>query len=248
MATYIDFIASRLPAKPWKGPLGERFVGLVGGMFGNLIAEGASLAIEAFWLIAGQPPDVLTYQGGDKRLRKYLAETFDQYRARLERAVEIWEIGGTEECTEDELTSAGYVGASVRSPLNWTRTPLNWWSEFWIFLPFSSHADGSPVTLCGSGALCGSGVLAGDGTPFGPPPRCGTTGSIVGQVMCGISGPIERVTELRYIAKNFKAGENVCRQIIVEIDAPTCGVGLLAGASHLCGGTQSYIGTGVIEE
>ena len=37
-------------------------------------------------------------------------------------------------------------------------------------------------------------------------------------------------------------------QIIVEIDGPTCGVGLVAGGANKCGGTVGLIGTGVIEE
>lgn len=250
MANYRDYIASRLPARPWKGRLGERFVGVVGGLFGDLMATGASLVVQALWLIAGQPADALSYQGSDKRLRRYLAESDDDYRARLERALEIWEIGGTADCIEGELDWAGYAGATVHSPRDWTRTPLDHITQFWVYLPLNSHLDGAPGegALCGLGFVCGDPLLrCGDGVIFGAAPRCGTTGSIVGQVMCGIQGPVERVMELRHIARQFKAGHEVCRQIIVEVDAPICGTGLTADDGSRCGGSVGLIGTGVIE-
>ena len=245
---YLDYVRSRLPARPFKVRLGERFSGFVGGYLANLIAEGMSLVVESVWLIAGQPNDVLKYQGAERRLRQYLAETADQYRARLERAVEIWESGGSTGCIEGELESAGYEGAEVHSPRDWARSPLNHITQFWVYLPFASHADGSTFTLCGTpGALCGSGLLAGDGTPFGGGPLAGSGLAISGQHTAGITASLEVINELRYIAKNFKAGHEVCRQIIVEIDGPICGTGLLAAGGSLCGGTVGLIGTGVAE-
>lgn len=260
MADYVEFIAQRLPARPFKGPLGERFSGFVGGFLANLIALGSATAVQALWLIAGQPGDVLSYQGGDRRLRRYIAETDDDdYRERLGRALEIWEEGGTASCLLDQLDSAGYENAEIHTPRDWGRSPLNHISQFWAFLPFASHADGSPFFLCGgvhvgsgTALLCGeAGLVCGDGTPFGPGPLAGSGQAIAGQHTAGITAPPGAINELRYIAKTFKAGDEVCRQIIVEIDGPICGTGLLCGtggaSTPKCGGTVGVIGTGVAE-
>jgi hypothetical protein len=254
MGNYRELIARRLPARPWKGTLGERFSGLVGGLLADIIALGAATAVQALWLIAGQPSDVLGYQGSDRRLRRYLAEDDEGYRERLGRALEIWESSGTADCLLGELGAAGYESAAVYSPREWDRTPLNHITQIWAFLPFASHADGSSFFLCGGGALCGaSGVVAGDGTPFDPPRLAGSTPAIAGQHTAGITAAPEVIDELRYIMKTFKAGHEVCRQIIVEIDGPICGTNLFCGtvpnggSGALCGGTVGLIGTGVIE-
>jgi hypothetical protein len=244
---YLEYIRSRLPARPFKGRLGERFSGFVGGYLANLIAEGVSLVAESVWLIAGQPNDVLKYQGSDRRLRRYLAETDNDYRARLERAVEIWESAGTGACIEDELDSASYEDAEVHSPRDWGRSPVDHITQFWIYLPFASHADGSEFFECGAGLICGNGHLAGDGTPFGGAPLAGSGLAIAGEHTAGITASLEVINELRYIAKNFKAGHEVCRQIIVEIDGPVCGTGIVCGAGIQAGGTVGVIGTGVAE-
>lgn len=253
---YVDYIRSRLPARPFKGRLGERFSEFVGGYMANIIAEGASLVVQSVWLIAGQAADVLGYQGAERRLLRYLVETDEQYRTRLqadplafiENGIEIWEKAGSVDCLEEQFEAAGYTGARVFSPHDWGRTPLNHITQFWVYLPFSSHADGTSFARCGDGTLCGSGALAGDGTPFGPGPIAGSGHAIAGQHTAGITAPPETIPELRYIAKTFKAGHEVCRQIIVEIDGPVCGTGLFCGTPGLlCGGTTALIGTGVPE-
>lgn len=244
---YVDFIKSRLPARPFKGRLGERFSGFLGGLMANIIAQGASLVVQSVWLIAGQPADALGYQGSDKRLRRYIVESDDDYRERLEQAFEIWAIGGTAECILGQLEAAGYQDAEIHTPRDWGRSPLNHITQIWAFLPHASHADGSPFSLCGDGSLCGISEFCGDGTPFGPGPLAGSGLAIAGEHTAGITAPPGAINELRHIVTTFKSGEEVCRQIIVEIDGPICGTGLLAGATHDCGGTVGLIGTGVIE-
>lgn len=252
---YVQFIASRLPARPFRGRYGERFAGLIGGLLSDLIAEGASLVIQSVWLIAGQPADALSYIGSDKRLRRYLVETDEQYRARIDvdpltfvdRGIEIWEKGGSNDCLEEQLEAAGYAGGRIFSPRDWDRPPHNHITQFWAFLPFTSHADGTPFHRAGDGSLCGS-ATCGDGTPFTAPTRAGSTASIAGQHIAGITASAEVIEELRHIVRQFKSGNEVCRQVIVEIDAPTCGSGIFCNDGHKCGGTLGLIGTGVIEE
>src|SRR5688572_20193571 len=115
------------------------------------MSKGASVAMQAVWLITGQPEDAWSHLGNDRRLRRYIVETGEQYRARLERAIEIWEAGGSQECLEEQLAAAGYEEAQVHSPLDWGRTPLDWPTQHWVFIPRQSHLDGSPFHLCGAG-------------------------------------------------------------------------------------------------
>ena len=247
MPTYIDFIASRLPARPYRGRLAAAFSGFIGGVFGNLLASGSSLAVQALWLIAGQPTDVLSHLGADRRLRKYISETLEQYRARLEQAVEIWESGGTAACIEGQLDAAGYAGASVHSPLDWGRSPLDWPSQIWAFLPREAHLSGEPFHRAGAGVLCGSGAVAGTGTIFKRPRRVGEAGVMVGSHTIGLQAPRDRIAELQHIVRTFKAGHEVARQILIELDGHAAGSGALAGAGNLCGGEVVAIGMGVPE-
>jgi hypothetical protein len=213
------------------------------------MSMGASLAMQGVWLINGQPPDALPHLGNDRRLRRYIVETDEDYRARLERAVEIWESGGAAPCIIGELNSASYEESQVHSPLDWVRTPLDWPSQIWVFLPRQAHLDGTPFHFCGAGVSAGSGAaICGTGTTFKPPKRVGSADAVVGSHLIGITGPIEHIVELQHIVKTFKAGHEVCRQIVIEIHGHTAGTGVLAGGSAaICGGALAYIGTGVPE-
>lgn len=249
MPTYIDLILSRLPAKPFKGTLAEGFAGIVSGLMANLMAEGASIAMQALWLIPGQPEDNFGYAGAHKGLFRYIAETAEQYRARLENAVALWEQGGSEELLEGQLAAAGYVGSSMHSPLDWGRSPLNWPTQIWGVLPREAHLDGSPYHRAGAGVLAGSAAaVCGTGTIFKQPKKLGSSDAVIGGHLIGITGPIERVVELQRIIKTFKAGHEVARSILIEVDGHTCGGGALAGSGEICGGTTVAIGMGVAEE
>ncbi len=248
MPTYVDLIASRLPSLPFRGRMGERFAGLIGGLTMNLVAEAASYAIQALWLIKGQPEDDLNYAGAYKSLFRYISETAEQYRQRLENAVALWETGGSEDLLEGQYAAAGYVGTTLHSPLDWGRSPLNWPTQIWGFLPREAHLDGSLFHRAGAGALAGAPTsICGTGTFF----KHATvldTGALIDGHLIGITGPIERVVEVQRIIKTFKAGHEVARSILIEVDGHACGGGALAGAGELCGGAVVAIGMGVAEE
>lgn len=220
---YVQFVR-RITPTVLLGTMGERLSGFLLGLLWDIYAQGASEAVLSPLLTrVEQPPDALPVIADERNLAKYIAENDLQWQARLQSAWEIWEKGGSLSLIEEQLAAAGYTGASVHSPLDWGRSPLDWPSQFWIFLPADAH-DG----IFGDASVCGV--------------------AVAGEHLCGISGPSERVAELRYIAQNFKAGEDVCRQILVEVgDAHVCGSGDLAGDSTICGGSGSVqaIGTGI---
>lgn len=213
---YVEFVRRIVPTV-LLGQMGERLSGFIGGVLWDIYARGASDAVLSPLLTrVEQPPDALPPIAEERNLAKYIAEGDLAWQARLLTAWDIWEQGGSETVIESQLAAAGYTGASVQSPLTWGRTPLNYPSQFWIFLPLAAHAG-----LFSAGPIAGA--------------------AIAGQHLCGITGPSARVAELRYIAQNFKAGHEVCRQIIVELDAPTCP----HPTPLACGGAVVTIGTGL---
>lgn len=233
-----------------RGPNGQRLVGLLVGLVADLTQEGAARALQAVYLIAGQPGDALPLQGEERRLRRYIAETLEAYRTRLASFMTIWEAGGSHDCIAGQYEAAGYEDAEVHSPLDWNRAPLNWPSEIWPYLPRSGLVDGSPFHLCGSGVLAGSPeAICGNGTPFDKPHRIGATDVLVGNHLVGIDAAPELVDELRYIAKNFKAGHEIVPQILLALWGHAAGTGAICGdPGVVCGGEVVGVGTGGPEQ
>lgn len=227
-----------------RGPNGQRLVGLLIGLVWDLTQEGAARALQAFYLIAGQPTDALPLQGEERRLRRYIRETSEQYRARLAQFMTIWESAGNAACIEGQYEAAGYVGAEVHSPLDWARSPDDWPSEFWVYLARAGLLDGSGFHFCGGGVTAGSaGAVCGTGTPFDTPRRLGASDAQVGGHLIGITADAALVDELRHIARNFKAGHEIVPQILLELWGHTCGTTGIAGTA-VCGGEGVAIGTG----
>ncbi len=198
---------------------GEKLQGTVAGLVWDLIAQGSTDGARSPWLSLGleQPTDALPVVSDERGLFKYLNETDAQWQARLVNAWDIWDRAGGEVETLAQLTAAAYV-AEIYSPVTWSRSPLDWESQFWVLLT----APG----------------------PFGAPSLAGA--AIEGEHLCGVSGPPEHIAQIRNIVSTFRAGHVVCRQIIIQISGTICGTTGLAG-SHVCGGVAAYIGTGAIE-
>lgn len=213
---YREFI-KRISPTVLSAGWGEKLQGTLAGLVWDMIAAGATESARSPWLSLGldQPEDALPIVADERGLFRYLNETEAQWQARLANAWEIWDRAGGETELLAQLAAAAYV-AEAYSPVDWTRSPLNWESQFWVLLT--------------------------DAGPFGAAPLAGA--AIEGQHLCGVSGPVEHVAQVRNIVSTFRAGHVVCRSIIVRITGTICGTGELAGA-HLCGGTQAQIGTGI---
>lgn len=217
---YREFI-KRLSPTVLSSGWGERLQGTIAGLVWDVIADGGTNAVKSPWLtlLTQQPIDALPVIADERKLFRYLVETDEQWQARLDRAWEIWEAGGSENEIEAQLAAAGYV-AELHSPVDWNRSPVDWPSQFWVLLT--------------------------DPGPFGAAAIVGEPTTIAGQHLCGVSGPKENVAEIRNIIATFKAGHVVCRQIIILLgDGAICGTGETAG-DHLCGGGGvAFIGTGI---
>jgi hypothetical protein len=214
---YREFIKRVSPTVLSSG-WGEKLQGTIAGLLWDLIAQGSTDAARSPWLSLGleQPTDALPVMADERGLFKYLNETDAQWQARLRDAWEIWDGAGGEVELLAQLTAAGY-GAEVHSPVDWpARPPLNWPSQFWVLLTTAA--------------------------PFGAPALAGA--AVAGEHLCGVSGPIEHIAQIRNIVNTFRAGHVVCRQIIVRVSGTICGSGALVG-DHLCGGVNAYISTGV---
>lgn len=209
---FIKRISPTVLAAGW----GEKLQGTIAGLVWDVIADGATESARSPWLSLGpdQPTDSLPVIADERGLFRYLNETDAQWQARLENAWEIWERGGSEVEVLAQLTAAGYA-AEIHSPVDWTRAPENWPSQFWVLL-----TSPAPFT---AGSLAGA--------------------AVAGEHLCGVSGPPEHIAQIRNIVNTFRAGHVVGRQIIVPISGTICGTGELAG-SHTCGGVTAYISTG----
>lgn len=221
---YVEFVR-RISPTVLLGHWGERLNGTIAGLMWDWVAQGSSEAVlSALLTRPEQPVDALPVIADERKLPKYIDETVEDWQARLLAGWDIWERGGSGTEIVNQLEAAGYAGTEVHSPIDWGRSPIPWESQFWIFLPEDSH----------------------DGV-FGVGSEAGDPGTISGEHLAGISGDYGRVAELRFIAQNFRPGDQVCRQIIVEISGSTCGADGLLSGSHLCGGSHGYIGTGIPE-
>lgn len=213
---YREFI-KRLSPTVLSSGWGEKLQGTIAGLAWDALADGVTQAIKSPWISLGleQPVDAVPVLADERKLPRYLIETPEQWQARVDDVWDIWGAGGAEPEIAAQYAAAGYP-ATIYSPLDWNRSPFDWWSQFWIL-----------ITAAG---------------PFGPPAVAGS--AVEGQHLCGVSGPTANVTEVRQIVAGMRPGHVVCRSIIIRLSGTICGTGAIEGA-HLCGGTQAQIGTGL---
>ena len=243
---YEDYAGKRLSPTRVAGYWGQRLLRTIAGSVWSLLAQGATNAVKAAWLTPDQPNDALDPIAEERHLPQYLSETITAWRLRLVAAWDIWTAGGAAQLIAAQYAAAGYVGTQVHDPFDWNRDPYNWISQFWVYLPRSAHQTGTPHRA-GVGDICGAPTsICGYKSPFAPGKRAGASDAVCGQHLCGISGDVHRIVELRNIAENFRPGHVVCRQIVIELDSSVCGSGVLAG-SHRCGGTTATIGLGATQ-
>lgn len=204
---------------------GEKMVVGLMGYTGDTMLDAATLGLKAPWLREDtSPDDALEYVGDEQNTPRYPGETNPGYRGRLLEPFTFWESAGRETTIIGELANLG-ITAHVYTDAEWSRPPTPWASQFWLVLTGSDfgaapicdsayHAgDGS---LCGDGLICGLGLhFAGDGS------------------LCGVTGSASTVNLMRALVKRIKAGEEICREAIVEI-GPLCGDGHIANDGTDC--------------
>lgn len=101
-------------------------------------------------LVAVAPVDALGYDGNERNLPRYPGDTDETYRARLQRAWELWQQAGTRPGLLAVLDALGFANAAIhtaRDPIppgesSWPPDgdPSNW-SRFWVFLDVSAGSN-----------------------------------------------------------------------------------------------------------
>jgi len=173
------------------GHYGERWLGLNYGLCADLLAEGASQALRAPWLILeDHPDDALPLNGSESNMPRYPTETAANHRARLRTRWPTWIAAGSVQVLEAQFAAAGYPGAQVY--FDFSRPgphgePPPYWSQFWMRFPVGTH----PVTADGPSW---DSFNWDDGTLWGP---------------LGLT--LEFVTTIRGIVRKWKPGHWICR-------------------------------------
>jgi hypothetical protein len=187
-----NFVAKLPLSATWKGPWGEKFVGVVIGLVHDQLSEGLSdaLRLPLLHLPGATPDDALPFIGSETNIESYPGETLTAYRARLQDPWGLWGFAGDEAVIEGQFDAAGYPGADVQ--FDPTATGPNgeaapYWSQFWVYFPYSS---GHPVTAPGP---TWGGFNWGDGTLY------------------GVGATTQFYQLIHGIARKWKPGHWICR-------------------------------------
>lgn len=142
------------------GPIGERFLGLLGLLF-DALAQGTQLAVTARQLFSPTfAADALKLIGSERMLPRYLGESLGSYHNRLHDAWKIWRRAGSEAQILEQLELA--VGASFENA-HWTGDGFGDaqdWSHVWLVARPGNHPWTSEGTW-------GDGQVWGDGGTWG---------------------------------------------------------------------------------
>jgi len=177
----ITQLVGELATAPWTGPVGEAYAGTLCGIANDVMIEAASRAMQSALLYPvtpraetfEQPPEAIDALGRDALLLRYPGENaYTGLRPRVRGKWAFWRQG-IKSALLAELSAAGYPGAQVKVPNDFTPrpAPTSEWSRFWISFPAGTH----PVTGTGgfifntASATMGSSRLgpAGINTPTG---------------------------------------------------------------------------------
>lgn len=151
----ITQLVGEIATAPWTGPVGEAYAGIITGIANDAMIEGASKALQSSFLYPvtprpetyDQPPEAIDALGRDALLLRYSGEdAYTGLRPRVRNKWVFWQKG-IKAALLDELTAAGYVGAEIFVPNDFTPRPdpaANW-SRFWLNFPVGTH----PVTGTG---------------------------------------------------------------------------------------------------
>jgi hypothetical protein len=152
----------------WRGPNGEKFIGVLCGVLNDLLAEAASTAWQASSLYPltpraedyKTPLDAIERMGRDALILRYPGENhYTSLRPRVRAKWTYW-TGNIKDALVADLAAAGYPGAEIFVPNDFTPRPPpdTYWSRFWVFFPFGTH----PVTTTFSLATVGTAVVGTD--------------------------------------------------------------------------------------
>jgi len=199
-------LAAELATAPWTGPNGQRFFNVVVGIANDFMIEGANLALRAGFLYPikpqpedfSQPEEAIDLLGRDALLLRYPGESAFALRARVRDKWAFW-TQGIKPALLAELTAAGYAGAEIFVPNDFTPRPdpVDYWSRFWVFFPAGTHPVTSPT-----GFVMGTDIV---GTDF------------IGPVGLNTPAGAEYLFRLKSVIRRMKPAQWVCWDLVFEI-------------------------------
>lgn len=202
-------LADQLAVAPWSGENGSAFVGIVIGLANDFMIEAANQALRAGFLYPikaqpedySQPVEAIDLLGRDAMLLRYPGE--DHYSSLRERVRNKWTFWtqGIKPSLLEELTAAGYSGAEIYVPNDFTPRPdpSDYWSRFWLLMPEGTHPVTGPA-----GFVMGAGVVGTD--RLGPAGLDTAEGAVY-------------YAQLRSVLKRMKPAQWIVWDIIFEVSA-----------------------------
>ena len=194
MATPDDYRehGRKIAPMTWGGIYGSRFIGAHGLML-DALAQMAVDAVRVGMLASYSfSDDAADYRGAERRIRRHPGETAASYKARIENAFEAWQTAGSDTCIIARFAELG-MAVTIENVHTWD------WdgdtvhaSRFWVRIPSGQHSWTNGWTI-------------------------GATNQIGAGLTIGLSGSPEEFESLRRIVRTFKAGEEICAGIIVEL-------------------------------
>lgn len=141
MFTFLESLRGDLP--PWLlDDPSDSFVGCVFSLVADMAMHYTLFANRGTLLgDRAVADDALPFQGSERLLPRYPAESVTAYAARLKDAWGVWELAATKQGLIAELEAFGFgPGIEIKDPVQWpTEAPVGYWSQFWIVIPYGSH-------------------------------------------------------------------------------------------------------------
>jgi hypothetical protein len=185
----------KLPIPGMASPWGQTLLGVL-GLEADTMSLGITCTLRCGFV--DDPyclADHLALKGKARGLPRYPAESLEQYRARVIRAKQDWDLAGTEAGIVGQLTAAGYTNANLifREHEPGPRgEPGPYWSQFWVYLP--------DLGVTRSTRAWNDGSLWNDGGVWGP-----------------VNIAADDAATLRAIVRKFKPSDWICRGFLFPV-------------------------------
>jgi len=193
--TFRKYAQDGLSPTVFRGPWGERVMGAFVGMTGDLLAEADKQAVSAGMVgSATFPADGMVKLGNERRLPRYEADTDATYKARLQDAWDAWTKAGGQAGIKGQLEAYGLSNITFKIDSDWNWDGTSYKSRFWVLIGEGGHP------------WLDTQHTYGDGSKYDSSYTYGSTAT-----------PSE-VAVVRDIVRRFKAGDEICANIIVIFD------------------------------
>jgi hypothetical protein len=154
--THLDMIQSAdLPRWGSGSFWGQRFIGIVVGVCGDMLADGASIALVSQFstMPDEQPLDALDILAQDCLRPHYTGELYSSVRQRVLGKWDFW-TGSPKSGMIAEFAATGSA-VTIKVPGDFVSppAPTSYWSRFWVDFALGTH----PVSI--GGAAVGSAVV-----------------------------------------------------------------------------------------